>query len=217
MYTLQEEHPEDAVLDTTGAQAHVYANLRVTTPPMERPLQKRPHSDFVTREAAKEAAGLKGANVKSGTLPQSTLTSLLVPQHHLDQMLFRTLARPVLCVMSCPCYDPLTHSNLAWVVITHRMPTSCRARDCSIYVMFWYVAHVVALRTPFPEAGAKKLPVWIWRRCWPRRRASLSNSRQILSAFSGAEEAEVQSPRTAKQTRRKQKQRAWLYNEVRAS
>ncbi len=64
----QEEHPEDAVLDTTGAQAHVYANLRVTTPPTERPLQKRPHSDFVTREAAKEAAGLKGTDEKSGTL-----------------------------------------------------------------------------------------------------------------------------------------------------
>ena len=72
---LQEEHPEDAVLDTTGAQAHVYANLRVTTPPLERPLQKRPHSDFVAREAAKEAAGLKGPAEKPGTLPRQMIFS----------------------------------------------------------------------------------------------------------------------------------------------
>jgi len=39
----------------------------------------------------------------------------------------------------------------------------------------------------------------------------------MFPAFSGAEETEVQSPRTAKQAQRKKKQRAWLYNEVRAS
>ena len=79
---LQEEHPEDAVLDTHGAQAHVYANLgRATKPPMERPLQKRPHSDFVAGEAAKEAAGLKGTEEKPGMLSPPAAVSLPVPRH----------------------------------------------------------------------------------------------------------------------------------------
>ena len=58
------------MLDTKGSLPHVYADLKVSAVPMERPLQKHPHSDFVAREAAKEAAGLKDPAEKPGKLTQ---------------------------------------------------------------------------------------------------------------------------------------------------
>ena len=63
------------MLGTQGAQAHVHASLRVRRPPTARLLQKRPHSDFVVREAAKEAAGLKGTEERPGMYPDSQVAS----------------------------------------------------------------------------------------------------------------------------------------------
>jgi len=95
------------VLGTQGAQAHVHASLRVRRPPMERPLQERPHSDFVVREAAKEAAGLKGTEERPGMCSDSRIASRVAAGASAspveDPALFTSRAQPASCGYDFSC------------------------------------------------------------------------------------------------------------------
>ena len=223
---LQEEHPEDAVLGTTGAQAHVYASPRARSPTAERPLherppQERPHSDFVAREAAKEAAGLNGAEEKPGMCRDSQTASCVAAgasASTTDTPEPRPNPHPASCVTGvCPACAPLRLD----VGGNHRptLPTSCRACECSIIIRAFLALHTTCLQTGCSRAEASKLPLRTRRPCWPPRREPpwtiLIDS--LLAAFPGAEEADVQSGRTADRTRRRRTRSMWLYNEVRAS